>query len=103
MGAHTPGPWKAADPGDYGDYNGECIVVLGDHKRVAVVLGYGPESQADARLIAAAPDLLEAARKALKSAEREKAAELPVTNGRLRDAAIHDLRAALAKFPEPRP
>jgi len=58
---HTPGPWEAAEHGDYGDYDGQCIVVLGDDLRIAVVLGEGtPETRANARLMAAAPELLEA-------------------------------------------
>jgi len=57
---HTPGPWEACDVGDYGDYDGRCRVILGDDLRIAVVLGDHDESKANARLIAAAPDLLEA-------------------------------------------
>ena len=55
---HTPGPWEACEPGDYGDYHGQCVVILGDDKRVAVVLGEDEEAVANARLIAAAPHLL---------------------------------------------
>lgn len=61
---HTPGPWEACDPGDYGDFDGESRVILGDDKRIAVV-HWSPrlntaQSDANARLIAAAPDLLAA-------------------------------------------
>lgn len=56
----TPMPWEAADPGDYADYDGNCIVILGDDKRIAVVMGTSNESKDDARLIASAPELLEA-------------------------------------------
>ena len=54
--AHTPGPWDACDRGDYGDYEGDCVVVLGDNmsRRVAVVF-----DDDNALLIAAAPALLE--------------------------------------------
>ena len=57
---HTPGKWEACDVGDYGDYDGRCRVILGDDLRIAVVLGDHDESKANARLISAAPDLLEA-------------------------------------------
>lgn len=55
-------------PGDYGDYDGNCIVILGDDQtiRVAVVLGSDEESMANARLFAAAPRLLEAAKQVLQ-------------------------------------
>ena len=54
---HTQGPWQACDVGDYSDYGGRCRVILGDDLRIAVVLGDHDESAANARLIAAAPDL----------------------------------------------
>ncbi len=60
-GGYTKGPWKACEHGGYGDYDGNCIVILGDDLRVAIVLGSdNEETNANARLIAAAPDLLEA-------------------------------------------
>ena len=49
MSGLTPGPWEACERGDYGDYDGDCVVVLGDDRRIAVVLS----SDSDARLIAA--------------------------------------------------
>ena len=67
---HTPGNWQASDPGDYGDYDGDCIVVLDDidakcTRRVCVVLGSDDEAKANACLIAAAPELLAACKAAL--------------------------------------
>lgn len=54
----TLAPWAACDYGDYGDYDGNCIVILGDDARLAVVLGSdNAETKANARLIAAAPEL----------------------------------------------
>lgn len=55
---HTPAPWEACNVGDYSDYDGQCRVILGDDLRIAVVLGDHDESAANARLMAAAPDLL---------------------------------------------
>lgn len=60
---HTPGPWEACDRGDYGDYDGDCIVILGDDRRIAVVLGTDEE----ARLIMAAPELLAACKEVVES------------------------------------
>lgn len=64
MSGHTPGPWEACEPGDYGDFDGESRVVCGDDMRIAVV-HWHPRlntemSDANACLIAAAPDLLKA-------------------------------------------
>lgn len=59
--SNTKGPWAASEHGAYGDYDGNSIVILGDDLRIAVVLGYDTkETRANARLIAAAPDLLAA-------------------------------------------
>lgn len=58
---HTPGPWCLCDRGDYADFDGDSRVILGDGMRVAVVQTDGrPETEANAHLIAAAPDLLQA-------------------------------------------
>jgi hypothetical protein len=59
---HTPGPWEACDQGDYSDFDGNSRVILGDDMRIAVVQ-WSPgdmqaESDANAHLIAAAPELL---------------------------------------------
>lgn len=60
---HTPGPWEAADRGDYSDLRGNSRIVLGDDRRIAIVQHSGcAEDEANARLIAAVPDLLEALR-----------------------------------------
>lgn len=64
--SHTPGPWEACDPGDYADFDGDSRVILGDDRRIAVVHwkyephGGDTECDANARLIAAAPELLAA-------------------------------------------
>ena len=61
MSKHTHEIWTACSHGDYGDYDGESIVILGDDMRIAVVLGSDtPETRANAKLIAAAPKLLQA-------------------------------------------
>jgi hypothetical protein len=58
---HTQADWVACEHGDYGDNNGQCIAIVGGGMRIALVLGRNtPETHANAALIAAAPDLLEA-------------------------------------------
>lgn len=52
---HTPGPWSAA----------AHIVYSGPHHRVATVQAVGAQAEADAALIASAPDLLAALEDAL--------------------------------------
>ena len=61
MSKHTPGPWEAAERGDYFDLDGNSRVILGDDRRIAIVQHSGREADAaNTRLIAAAPDLLDA-------------------------------------------
>jgi len=57
MSGHTPGPWRLVDRGTFGKFP---MVVRGNEGGFAVQ-GLSPESEdADARLIAAAPDLYNA-------------------------------------------
>lgn len=49
--AHTPGPWEVTESGD------QLEIMQVDGKSIAVVLDE-PEAMANARLIAAAPELL---------------------------------------------
>jgi hypothetical protein len=65
MSKHTPGPWKTVARNypiaDTGDYDGCWEVLTGDPKKPIVqIWGDSDEDEANARLIAAAPDLLEA-------------------------------------------
>ena len=55
---HTPGPWFAKfEAGRYViSYQGE----FGPHRALAITGGFQPDNAANARLIAAAPELLEA-------------------------------------------
>lgn len=66
MSKHTPGPWEVA----YQDKNGQSVV-KGEHIEVATcwhhcVGSIEKEMHANARLIAAAPDLLDALKQAVK-------------------------------------
>ena len=60
MSAHTPGPWEIEED--------DCILYIGDGEELiaSVDLDAWPDiSRANARLIAAAPELLEATRESL--------------------------------------
>ncbi|WP_161626250.1 hypothetical protein [Sphingobium baderi] len=102
---HTTGPWEACDQGDYGDFDGNSRIILGDDMRIAVVQ-WSPgdmqaESDANACLIAAAPDLLAALVEILgplnvcsdnKNVPDDTCLPIDMTMGELRKA-----RAAIAK------
>lgn len=73
MSAHTPGPWEAVLPGDPRGqpvpYYAGLVALVSHDPSISVVTegGYSAakEWEANARLIAAAPDLLAAAQRAL--------------------------------------
>ena len=88
MSKHTPGPWEVA----YQDKNGQSVV-KGEHIEVATcwhhcVGSIEKEMHANARLIAAAPELLEALKELMVAADRVSAE--PVT-------WLGKARAAIAK------
>ena len=63
MSDYTPGPWDLCNFGDYGDFQGRSRVIIGDDMRLAVVQVRNEddvETNANACLIGAAPDLLDA-------------------------------------------
>ncbi|MFT3959970.1 hypothetical protein [Propionivibrio sp.] len=69
-GRHTPGPWKVdANCGDAGG----LVVLAANNDRIARVCWYGKQSETpgaekdNARLIAAAPELLEAAEQLIEA------------------------------------
>lgn len=61
MSAHTPGPWK------FLDVIGGCSVYAGRRQVLAYHSSPDAENKANARLIAAAPDLLDALQAAVAS------------------------------------
>ena len=61
MSAHTPGPWIASEPNGKGNGWRVGPAWLGER-------AWSPETAADARLIAAAPEMLEALEKLLEDA-----------------------------------
>ena len=93
---HTPGPWVV--DGDLNIYAGDPNIGL--RRDVADTFGMGGfgSVEANARLIAAAPELLEAAQKALRIAEEwiEIEVERPdALESHLRE--LDSVRAAIAK------
>lgn len=68
MSVHTPGPWMVLPSVDRGQF---CILTaLGNRIDVAVTYGFEhTPREANARLIAAAPDLLEALKYAICALE----------------------------------
>jgi hypothetical protein len=65
MGKYTPGPWTVRSELDYDDDGVVIVIESADMTRVAHVLCESEPTtveQADARLIGAAPDLLEQAK-----------------------------------------
>jgi len=97
---HTPGPWVVSDTNDEGDVYVSQTAKAGLYVAIALDPLYSSEptteANANANLIAAAPDLLEAC---------ERIAELDCTDGyTLADSeypalwdALHVARAAIAK------
>ena len=89
MSKHTPGPWEVA----YQDKNGQSVV-KGEHIEVATcwhhcVGSIEKEMHANARLIAAAPELLEALKEIVDAADGAGWEQL--------DPSFKKARAAIAK------
>ena len=93
--AHTPGPWRVLPTND-------CVIESEKHGNIALV-NLARMSAADARLIAAAPDLLALAKRyASECAECDGDGRILVTfNDREAEydpcEACADIRAAIAK------
>lgn len=102
---HTPGPWRA-EPNP--PNTKQWIVIASTHETVVhSVAGGKDHAEANARLIAAAPDLLELVKLALRN-EESRLYMLPASDDEevsaqkdILSAAIGRYRAAIAKA-EPR-
>jgi len=73
MTQHTPGPWAIETDRDAGHSNHQrhhIFAIVGGGNRLAVCC-YKQNEEANARLIAAAPDLLEALKEALEIGDLE--------------------------------
>ena len=92
MSKHTPGPWKFYDDSNDGKTNRIEIVAIG--KTVARIYHSVPEEDLpNARLIAAAPDLLLACQLIVSAFD----ALAPVSAARNEPLQINAARAAIAK------
>lgn len=94
MGKHTPGPWVAHDGTQHGGRRWGCWDVFADDKPGTYVAGVNrdnPDDEANARLIAAAPELLKAAERA----ERMLAEVTPANS--YAGSPLAELRTAIAK------
>lgn len=103
-GHHTPAPWTAEfDEVPYAEFGGDLTWTVNDAEGGSVCTLDGPkdEREAAARLIAAAPDLLEALRELIEEANR-LGPQLPY-NAPTQDIgeAIANARAAIAKATAP--
>jgi hypothetical protein len=83
---HTPGPWEVD-----GDRDGDQLLVIqseskGEICNVTFTLGYGHADEANARLIAAAPDLLAACEAALARENQRDTPAFSSLRGQLRNA-----------------
>ena len=108
---HTPGPWSASEHGDYSDYDGRCIVILGDDDTIKVCAVIGDddeETNATARLIESAPELLDGLKSLYKAyvntleSARDRIISLggscdPVDQMELGDHALLRARQLIAK------
>ena len=91
---HTPGPWSynRAEGGYQGHFisTGDCIICdLPDAEDFLAVKRAAPQTEANARLIAAAPDMLEALRLCERALEERDAEQ--------ETYAAKKARAAIAK------
>ncbi len=92
---HTPGPWKVVKPNNPGpQQENDRLIATKDKKHVAEIFQYqnhknqnGP-SLANARLIAAAPELLEACKAFVEAWEKSLQLEKTDTALRLAKTAI---------------
>ena len=63
---HTPGPWEVRNSGNVQGRNARCEIVKEGQALLATMAGLGEIDYANARLIAAAPDMLEACKECLE-------------------------------------
>lgn len=94
MNNHTPGPWKAVEANT--DYSGTFNRILSiSDAEIAPARAYGDTEEqrhANARLIAAAPDLLDACKNIVAACELTEDAYYDAI-----DTAMNIARAAIAK------
>ena len=93
---HTPGPWTLHEWRAYEGEKEAQYVITAQGVNIARPLQYEPDSYANARLIAAAPDLLAACANALVDLDSQAAID-SYEYGETYTATRAQLRAAIAK------
>jgi hypothetical protein len=98
---HTPGPWDWEALGQNG-HNGlfNLYIVDSTRRKIGTMYGKGDEREANARLIATAPDMLAALRANLAFAEHELELREPSADPdyiKYAKEAVETARAAIAK------
>lgn len=101
MSKHTPGPWFVRETGDHYSKRNDIYVIgnpdgsLGGDRKLALMIDTWAEEQTihNARLIAAAPELLEAC----ESAINNYSAYLFDSTGKHEDDTLRLLKAAVIK------
>lgn len=94
---HTPGPWFIKETGQWPETN-HWMGIYSENKKtywIAKVEGWGEEAEANARLMSAAPEMLEALETLLSAKEMKEigAQEYPAT----KEKAWNMARAAITK------
>ncbi len=85
---HTPGPWEVGST-----IESDTQAIIHDGDSVLAILTTIPPNPANARLIAAAPDLLEACMTLVGSEDNDD----PMAAGMMLGCAVEIARAAIAK------
>lgn len=95
MSAHTPGPWRLVEwtaPDDYG-----WSIKIGDAPHRLEVSAWSASSEADAHLIAAAPELLEALERLADTTQGLDVTFRSAAEESTAEDALGQARAAIAK------
>lgn len=112
---HTPGPWKIGGATEWdAEYGGDADaystqpISAGSYQTVCIIVGLNDddaEFDANARLIAAAPDLLDVAVRVLpilEATQRMLSAEAAKHGMEPDDTLLNAIRAAISKAEQPR-
>ena len=100
MSKHTPGPWVTSRENVYEYSRGHLLGA----KRICVVDDWIPSNEANARLIAAAPDLFESLRLLIKEIDRWEEAVVQIVPSFARSGkweSLEQARAAIARAETP--
>ena len=97
---HTPGPWTAIEGDDNGGSEDDAPIwgtVRGDDWHICRIWSDQPNAEANAHLIASAPELLTALCDVLAWCESDLQVETGVVSQQVSRERVETVRAALAK------